>query len=296
MSVQFPNLGNELAAIIQYGFKLAEEATNIPLISQGQQGPQDPQTFGQAELQNNNANTLLRQIAYNLDDSITEPVVTASYEWLLMDPTVPDDEKGDFEINARGSISMVEKSIQEQTLTMLGQMSLNPAFGISPEKWAEEFVRVKRMDPTKLQYSEEEKQQMKEAPPPEPPQVTIAKMREAGAMQRAQIAANVSLQKSQLDMDRDRAYTESMMRRDQTNSEMRRAELAIKREIAFLTLQINKGINVDNNKTSLASTVLKLQTQKQLSYAAMQNGKAQQIANPPTEPAGRAAPGHAYEA
>lgn len=296
MSVTFPNLGNQLAEIIQYGFKLAEEATNIPLISQGQQGPQDPKTFGQAELQNNNANTLLRQIAYNLDDSITEPVVKASYEWLLMDPDVPADEKGDFEINARGSIAMVEKSIQEQTLTMLGQMSLNPAFGISPEKWAEEFVRVKRMDPTKIQYSEEEKQKMREQPPPEAPQVTIAKMREAGAMQRAQIAANVTMQKAQMDTDRDTIYTQSMMRRDQTNAEMRRAELSIKREIAYLTLQINKGINVDNNKTSLASTVMKLQTQKQLSYAAMQNGKAQQVATPPTEPAGKAAPGHAYEA
>ena len=295
MSVTFPNLGQQLADIIQYGFKLAEEATNIPLISQGQQGPQDPKTFGQAELQNNNANTLLRQIAYGVDDSITEPLVNAFYEWLLMDPNVPADEKGDFEINARGSIAMVEKSIQEQTLTMLGQMSLNPAFGIDPERWAEEFVRVKRMDPAKLQYTEEKKEQMRNAPPPEAPQVTIAKMREQGAMQRAQIAANVTMQKAQMDTDRDTIYTQSMMRRDQTNAEMRRAELSIKREIALLTLQINKGINVDTNKTALASTVMKLQTQKQLSYAAMQNGKAQQVANPPTEPAGRAAPGHAYE-
>jgi hypothetical protein len=51
-----------------------------------------------------------------------------------------------------------------------------------------------------------------------------------------------------------------------------------------------KGINLDNIKASLAEVAAKLQTQKQLSEAARS-----QAASPPTEPAGRAPDGMAYE-
>lgn len=292
MSVEFPNLGAQIMAIIQYGFKLAEEASNIPLISQGQTGAQDPQTFGQAELQNSNANSLLRNIAYNVDDCITEPFVTRCYDWLLMDPEVPEDEKGDFEINARGSIAMVEKAIQEQTLAMLGAMTLNPAYGMDPKRWAAEFVRVKRMDPSRLQYSEDEQKKMASQPPPEPPAVTAAKIRAASAEKIATARDQITLQKSKMDTDRDTAYTQSLERRDATMAASRREELAIKREIAYLTLQINKGISVDANKTKLADTVMKLQTTKQL---AMSGARAGSMPTPPVEPPGRAPAGQSFQ-
>jgi hypothetical protein len=286
MSVEFPNLGTQIMAVIQYGFKLAEEASNIPLISQGQTGPQDPQTFGQAELQNNNANSLLRNIAYNLDDCITEPMVNDFYEWLLMDPEVPDDEKGDFEINARGSIAMVEKAIQEQTLAMLGAMTLNPAYGMDPKRWAAEFVRVKRMDPAKLQYTEDEQKQMASQPPPEAPAVTAAKIRAASAEKIAGQRDQTTLQRAKMDTDRDTQFTLSLERRDATMASNRRDELAIKREIAYLELQIRRGISVDNNKTKLADTVMKLNTQKQM---------AAQVLKPPIEPPGRAPDGQSFQ-
>lgn len=292
MSVEFPNLGAQIMAIIQYGFKLAEEACNIPLISQGQTGAQDPQTFGQAELQNSNANSLLRNIAYNVDDCITEPFVMRCYDWLLMDPEVPEDEKGDFEINARGSIAMVEKAIQEQTLAMLGAMTLNPAYGMDPKRWAAEFVRVKRMDPARLQYSEDEQKKMASQPPPEAPAVTAAKIRAASAEKIAQARDQVTLHKSKMDTDRDTAYTQALERRDATLAASRREELAIKREIAYLTLQINKGISVDVNKTKLADTVMKLNTTKQL---AMIGARAASLPAPPVEPPGRAPAGQSFQ-
>lgn len=281
MSVKFPNLGAEIMAVIQYGFKLAEEASNIPLISQGQTGPQDPQTFGQAELQNTNANSLLRNLGYNVDDCITEPLVNDMYDWLMMDPDVPADEKGDFEINARGSIAMVEKAIQEQTLAYLLGISRDPAYGLNPKNVAQEFARAKRMDPRRLEYSEEEQQRMANQPPPEAPAVTVAKIRAASA---EKIAG--------MDMDRDTKYNESLERRDATNALTRREELALKKEIAYLELQIRRGINVDNNKTSLAETVMKLNTTKQL---AMSGARASSMPTPPIEPAGRAPAGQSFQ-
>lgn len=287
MAVEFPNLTPQLMDIINYGFKLAEEASNIPLISQGQTGPQDPQTFGQSELQNNNANSLLRNLGYSVDDHITEPVVRDSYEWLLMDPNVPEDEKGDFEINARGSIAMVEKAIQEQTLALMLGWALNPAYEMNPAKVAEEFMRAKRMDPRRAKYTEEELQKIRSAPPPEAPQITVAKIR-----------AQVDMQRAKMDMDRDTAYNQSLERRDATMANYRRQELVIKREIAYLEAQIRMGINVEQNKAKLADTVMRLNTQKELSAQALavdlHKHRTPMAITPPVEPSGRAAPGQAF--
>lgn len=292
MSVQFPNLGKEIMDVIQYGFKLAEEASNIPLISQGQTGAQDPKTFGQSELQNTNANSLLRNLGYNVDDCVTEPLVSSLYEWLLLDPDVPEDEKGDFKINARGSIAMVEKAIQEQTLALMLGWSLNPAYEMSPSKVAEEFMRAKRMDPRRAKYTEEELQAIRSKPAPEAPAVAAAKIRAASAEKIAQGNQQVTMQKSKMDTDRDVAYNNSLARRDANQAVYRREELQLKREIAYLELQIKQGINVDNNKTKLADTVMKLTTTKQL---AMSGARASSMPTPPVEPAGRAPAGQSYQ-
>lgn len=292
LDFKIQNVGDELAAIIQYGFKLAEEASNIPLISQGQTGPNDPQTFGQAELQNSNANTLIRNLAYSVDDHITEPLVTDFYEWLLLDPDVPKDEKGDLQIDARGSIVMVEKAIQEQTLMMMGPLTLNPAFGWSPKKWAEMVARTKRLNPSDLEYSEEELAEMQQQQPPEAPAVTVAKIREEGATQREVMRSKVILQRARMDTDRDTAYTNALTRRDQMTAVTRREELILKREIAYLQAQVSRGINVDTNKVKLAESAMKLRAMQDMAAI---NGKATQTVTPPVEPAGRAPDGQAFQ-
>jgi hypothetical protein len=177
MVVDFPNIGPRLMEIIQYAFKLAEESTSIPLITQGQTGATTPETLGAVQLQNNNAATLLRSIGYHYDDFITEPTVNAFYEWLLLDPDVPDEEKGDFKINAHGSAAMVERAVQEITLSSMGQMALNPAFGIDPKKWFAEWMIAKRLDPTRMQYTEEEQKKMAEQEAPPPIQIQVAQLR-----------------------------------------------------------------------------------------------------------------------
>ena len=70
------------------------------------------------------------------------------------------------------------------------------------------------------------------------------------------------------------------------------AALAIKREIAYLTLQINKGISVEDNKTKLAETVMKLRTTRDL---AMAGARASSMPKPPIEPAGRAPAGQSFQ-
>lgn len=302
VAILIPSVQKEMSAIIEYGMRLAEESTGIPLIAQGQQGPTSPQTFGQAELQNNNSLTWLRDIGYGFDDQITEPLVDAFYEWLLLDPNVPENEKGDFNINAHGSIALVERAIQEQTMIGLLQVSQNPAFEIDPAKLFEEYLKAKRMDPSKILLSDEDKAKRAQMPQPAAPQIEAAKIRaqadqektqmqlqadqqkfQAEAqleMQKAQADAQLARELAQLenqtqqiriktDTDRDTAFVNANAMRDRTNAEMQMQELAIKRELAMLDYANKREITLEQVKAKLAETSLKLQTQKELSAASM---------------------------
>jgi hypothetical protein len=147
-------------AIIQYGFKIAEEASSIPLVTQGKDGETTPQTFGQADLQNTNAHTILRSKAYQVDDCITEPVVNDLYDWLLMDPSVPNDEKGDFDIDAHGSIVMVDRAIQEAFYTQLLPLSKDPAYGLNAKRLMAEVLKSKRTNVEKVGNTPDEQKKI----------------------------------------------------------------------------------------------------------------------------------------
>jgi hypothetical protein len=205
MTYSIPNLTPQMLTIVNYALKLAEECTNLPLVSQGQQGPDDPQTFGQAELQNNNANALLRSIAWGVDDCITEPLVEEFHEWYLLDPDVADEDKGDFQINARGSIAMVERAIQEQTYAQLLQLSLNPAWGQDPKKLFSQYLKTKRLNPKDTEYSPEDLARIQSTPPPPPPQVQAAQINAATKLHVADMQGQQRLQEIQAEAQHDQA-------------------------------------------------------------------------------------------
>ena len=311
-AVIIPSVQKEMQGIIEYGMRLAEESSGIPLVTQGQVGPTTPQTFGQAELQNNNSLTWLRSIGYRYDDMITEPVVTDLYEWLLLDPEVPDDEKGDFRINAHGSIAMVERAIQEQTLMALLDSSNNPAFRVNPSKMYAMLLKSKRIDPREVQYSEEEFQKINQPNPPIEIAVEQLKGQNALAVQqeRSKVTAAVaqsrdqtSLQKTKADTDRDRVYVQAEAARTQSEHDIAVEELQLRERLAMLDYANKHQINLDELKTKLADTSMRLNVQKELSAAAMSidihkhhvpAAQTPQVITPPTEPAGRAKPGQAF--
>ena len=298
--IVFPNATDALMAIIQYAFKLAEEATNIPLISQGQTGETTPQTFGATELQNNNANTFLRSQGYSWDDFVTEPMIDDFYEYLLLDPKVPEDEKGDFEINARGSIAMVEKAIQEVFYINLLGVSKDPAYGVDPKKVMEEILTGKRIDVRKVKYTEEELKKMAEAPPPEDPTITAAKIRADATIKTAQSRDAATVRKSELDTDRDAAYENALNRRAEIQSESDQKELDLKRELEIYK-ENNKmaqklkdrETELDKIKAKLATVTMELQTQIKLAGA---SNNAKQVAPTDMEPVGQAPDGQAFQA
>lgn len=289
---EIPNLTNELMPIIQYALRLAEEHSSIPLVSQGQYAENgSPQTYGQAELQNNNALAFLRERGNMLDDSITEPLVNMFYEWLLLDPDVPDDEKGDFKINAHGTSALVEKAIQELTITQALNLSLNPAFGADPEKVYQLWLKSKRIDPRDVELDEQKKQQMANQQPPVAPQVQAAQIRAQADMQIEQARQQAGVEKMRMDMDRDTQYAEELRQRTAMQHELSVQELNLRRDLAMLDYANREKISLETLKTQLARDAMKLQTTKEL---ASMDAPAKDLPTPPVEPPGRAPAGHSY--
>lgn len=297
-SIEFPDRQDPLMRLIDYAFRLAEEATNIPVITQGQVGPTTPDTFGATELQNNNAHTLLRCLGYSYDDHITSPVVHGFYEWLLLDENVPNEEKGDFQINAHGSAAMIEKAIQEQTLMQMGQMALNPAFGIDPKKWFNQYLTAKRLDPRDVQYTEEDLAKMAQQPPQQPVQVQVAQVRaasakelqaakDAAALQRLQQEAAIAQQiqsagngagpataavAARIQQEQIRARTTQMVETNRLNIERERSQIELakiqaEREMQMFRYANDKNMTLDQVKAELAKSAMQEQTKRELAAA-----------------------------
>ena len=208
-SFDIPSMQNELMGIIQFALRMAEEVTGLPQIMQGQQGGA-PDTATGMQIVNNNANTVLRRLAKNFDDYITEPHIRRYYEWLML--YGDEGEKGDYTVDARGSSALVERDIQHQAILQMGEMTLNPAFGIDPRKWFAEMCKAQRLDPAKFQMDEGEQQippevqehiamleQQLEQLQQQQAHVEAARIRAEAMVQGKQIEAEARLQAKQID-------------------------------------------------------------------------------------------------
>lgn len=324
------NVTPQLLKIVDLGLRLAEESTNIPLVTQGQSGVTTPDTFGQAQLQDNNANQLLRNIAGTIDGYCTEPLLNGYYEYLLLDPKVPGDEKGVYKLFAKGTRALVDRAIQDQTIAQMGTYALNPAYGVSPKKWFAMYAKSRNLRPEDFQYSPEEQAEIDSRPPELPPQVQVAQInaqskqmalqmqiqqhQQDQAIERelAQLEAQVDMAiaklnndtqrlKIKMDTDRDTVYVEAEMKRAQATFEQKYKELEIKRDMLAMQVAANQRISVDQAKVKLADTSMKLRVQKELTAA--QHGmdikkhttpSADSLMKSPAEVPGRATNGNAF--
>ena len=280
VSLPLINVTPQLLTIVELAFRLAEESTNIPLITQGQSGKTQPNTLGGMQLQDSNANQLLRDIAYNCDDCLTERMIRAFYEWLLLDPDVPDEEKGDFHIFARGSAALVERAIQKEMIAAIAGYVKDPSFRIKPDRWMETWLKSGKIDPRDLQYTDDEWEVLQNQPPPKPFQVQIAELR-----------AQVDVMRAKLDTDRDNVYVQAENERTRLEHAARMKELDAKINLELVKYATQRQISVEAAKVELASTVMKLRTQKELAA----HDRAGEALTPPTEPPGRAPAGESFQ-
>jgi len=244
-SINIQSLMNDLMAIIQFSIKMAEDVTGLPMLLQGQQG-KAPETVGGMQMLNNNASTVLRRIARAFDDCVTEPHISRYYDWLLADPEVPSEEKGDFSIVARGSSALVERDVQTQYLGQLIPMLNDPEFRIDKAKWFSEYSKGQRQDPRLIQYTDEEwekRQQVMQqnAPPPDP------------TVQAAQIRAETEMKKAELSLQDRAADREFQMQR-----------ALIERDIVAMKLAAEQNVSFEKIKAKLTEVAINNRTKKEL--------------------------------
>lgn len=297
---QIPNQTDQLLKLVEFAMRSAEESTNIPLITQGQSGKTTPDTFSGAQLQDNNANQLLRDVGYAVADGITNPLVRQMYEWLLLDPEVPSEEKGNHHVDANGAVAMVEKALQDRAVQILWPLAQDPETGFDKFAFGKAAIRSMRLHPADWQLTDEEMAKRKSTPPPPPLPLEVAKVRAESAEKIAQGRDQLASERNAKDIDRDTAYNDSLATRDRANSQLKLEELRLKVRLAELEHATQERISLQQSKVELATTTMKLATTKELAGlktdpASHDSPTQNPVITPPIEPAGRAAEGRSYE-
>lgn len=308
-AVVIPMLQAELMNIIQMGMKMAEDVTGLPQLLQGSQGSA-PDTVGGMTILNNNANAVLRRIARLFDSCITEPHIRRYYDW-LMEYGESADEKGDFQIVARGSTALVERDIQSREMVGILQLCLNPAYGKNPAKAMDEYLKSRRFTPTAFDYTPEELQAKQQQPAPQAPAVQVAQIRAqteiaktdkviAADLQIAQVENQTAQHRITVDTDRDTVLVNSEIQKNQQDAQFRREELQMKLQLAQLDYASKHQIKLEDVKAKLAETSMKLNVTKDLAVAAhlMDKHKSKvpaPVITPEIEPAGVAPDGQSFQ-
>lgn len=288
--IVLPDLQEKLVALVMFWSGKAEEVTGLPMLLQGQQGQNNPtDKVGIAQIQNNNGSTVLRRIARTYDDRITEPHIGRYYEWLLL--YGPDDAKGDFCVEARGSSALVERDMQAQQLVQMLGLSLNPAYGLDPELVAMEFLKSMRFDTNAVKLSDEKKAEMANRPPPEDPRIAAAKIV-------AQTRGDETVAKVQI----AKLGAEAQARENELDRALEQRLAEIDARLTVEGISSRERSDLEKQKVLLAKTTLELRTQTELSLGAhaidmhKHFNPSPQVALTGMEPVGRAEPGRAFEA
>lgn len=273
--IELPSRQAEIMAIIQFGQKMAEDITGMPLLLQGQTGSA-PDTVGGMQLLNSNATATRRMVARQIDDDFTEPHIRRYYNWILM--YGKDSMKAAMTIDARGSQALVERDIQRQYIQNLLALSKDPAYGLNPKKVMAQALKAENIISVDVQYTDEEQKKLDAAPAPLAPVVQAAQINTAS---REKIAAAQAAADQQAEQTRAaatvQAVQERTMRDDQAmqqkleaDQKMHADELALEERIAMLNYATKQNISLTEAKSQLAQTTMKLQTEKELAGAATQ--------------------------
>lgn len=279
---QISNNQADLQRIIELALRFSDLETSLPMAFAGEQvGPAE--TLGAVELKIDSSNVALRSRVKLWDDAITRPHLTRYYHW-NMQYNESDDCKGDYNVDPRGVSVLLQKEKAVQAIAQLLPLRGDALFSqiVDWEKAIKHMFSAQQIDILK---SDEEiaaaKKKMEEQPPIDP--------KTAAATETVKMRAELEQAKIQANQE-NLAISHKV---DIEQAELQRAhekEMAmLRREEKMLELSIKSGDSLDKIKADLAKESMKLNVQKELS------GRTQ-VATPPTEPAGRAPEGHAYEA
>jgi len=157
--VKFPNTSVENMMMFDKFRQLADEQTGIPSYSHGQTGVQSmTRTASGMSMLLGAASLNIKTVVKNLDDFLLKPLGQAYYQWNMQFFDGPLEIKGDLEVKAMGTNSLMQKEVRSQRLTTFLQTAQNPAIApfVKISKIVSELAYSLDLDPDEILNDPEE--------------------------------------------------------------------------------------------------------------------------------------------
>ena len=127
-ALKFPNSTQENMMMFDRFRQLADEATGIPSYSHGTTGVQSTtRTAAGMSMLMGAAALSIKTVIKNIDDYLLKPLGDNFFYWNMQFNADIPHIKGDLEIKARGTSSLMQKEVRSQRLMTFMQTAANPA-------------------------------------------------------------------------------------------------------------------------------------------------------------------------
>jgi hypothetical protein len=157
--LKFPNTAPENMMMFDKFRQLADEQTGIPSYSHGQTGVQSmTRTASGMSMLLGAASLNVKTVVKNLDDFLLRPLGEAFFQWNMQFFEGGLDVKGDLEVRATGTNSLIQKEVRSQRLTTFLQTAQNPAIApfVKISKLVSELAHSLDLDPEEILNDPEE--------------------------------------------------------------------------------------------------------------------------------------------
>jgi len=157
--LKFPNTSQENLMMFDKFRQLADEQTGIPSYSHGQTGVQSMTRTASGMSMLLGASSLnIKTVIKNLDDFLLKPLGESYFQWNMQFLEDELDVKGDLEVKATGTNSLMQKEVRSQRLTMFLQTAQSPAIApfVKISKLVSELAYSLDLDPDEILNDPEE--------------------------------------------------------------------------------------------------------------------------------------------
>jgi hypothetical protein len=157
--LKFPNTAPENMMMFDKFRQLADEQTGIPSYSHGQTGVQSMTRTASGMSMLLGASSLnIKTVVKNLDDFLLRPLGESFFQWNMQFFEGGLDVKGDLEVKATGTNSLMQKEVRSQRLTMFLQTAQSPAIApfVKISKLVSELAYSLDLDPDEILNDPEE--------------------------------------------------------------------------------------------------------------------------------------------
>lgn len=155
---KFPNVSNENLQLFDKARILADEATGLPSFSHGQTGVSGVgRTASGISMLMNAASGSIKTVIKNVDDYLLRPIGEAFFSF-NMQFDFDSEIKGDLEVKARGTESLMANEVRSQRLMQFLQVASSPALAPYAKfpYIIREIAKAMDLDPEKVTNSIEE--------------------------------------------------------------------------------------------------------------------------------------------